>query len=68
MIVLVAGDDGGTMEIAEGDFVTPYLLKERGYRFPSAVMRYTFKDGPYYSATNGAALVTVERNSEWGRP
>lgn len=68
MIVLVKGpceEMSGTMEIADGDSVTPQLLKAQGCRFPIAVMRFTFKNGPYYSASNGAALVTVERNDDW---
>lgn len=54
------------MEIEDGDHVKPYLLKERGYKFPIAIMRFTFPEGPHYSAFNGSPLVTVIRNSDWG--
>lgn len=68
MIVLVEHTDPekrGTMKIADGDHITPQLLKDGGCRFPTVEMRFTFKNGPYFGPS-GAALVTVERNSDWG--
>ncbi len=67
MIVLLGEQDGkrgGTFEIDEGDATTPALLVALGYRFPTAVLRYTFPKGQHYYS--GAPLVTVERNSDWG--
>ena len=69
MIIILGernGKPGGTYEIEEGDAVTPALLLARGYHFPRATLRYTFPKGRHYSASNGAPLVTVERNSDWG--
>jgi hypothetical protein len=68
MIVLAIHDDErrcGTVDIADGDFVTPQRMIALGYSFPFTVMRYTFKDGPYVSPTNGAPLVQVEWSDSW---